>query len=74
MTAPFTDSPSIYKGAFSRRFLSSFMSIIVLSSVSSRTMSMSTGVEKKYDILATSTSNANSLAKVAELQLVGPVL
>ena len=35
---------------------------------------MSTGVEKKYDILATSTSNVNSLAKVAELQLVGPVL
>ena len=74
VTAPFTDSPSIYKGAFSRRFLSSFMSIIVLSSVSSRTMSMSTGVEKKYDILATSTSNAKDLAKVAERQLVGWML
>ncbi len=35
---------------------------------------MSTGVEKKYDILATSTSNVKDLAKVAEPQLVGCVL
>ena len=74
VTAPFTDSPSIYKGAFSLLFLSSFMSIIVLSSVSSRTMSMSTGVEKKYDILATSILEGNDLAKAAEHQLGGCVL
>jgi len=53
VTAPFTDSPSIYRGAFSRRFFSNFMSIICLSSVSSsRSMSISTGVEKKYDMMA----------------------
>jgi len=53
VTAPFTDSPSMYRGAFSRLFFSSFMSIICLSSVSSsRSMSMSTGVEKKYDMIA----------------------
>ncbi len=50
VTPPLTDSPSMYRGAFSLRFFSSFMSIIVLSSVSSRTMSMSRGVEKKYDM------------------------
>lgn len=49
VTAPLTDSPSIYSGAFSRLFLSSLTSTLCLSSVSSRTMSMSTGVEKKKD-------------------------
>lgn len=47
VTAPLTDSPSMYSGAFSRRFLSSLTSTICLSSAFSRTMSMSTGVEKK---------------------------
>ena len=74
VTAPFTDSPSIYRGAFSRLFLSSFISIIVLSSVSSRTMSMSTGVEKKYDILATSALDVNDLRIATEPQLVDCVL
>lgn len=50
VTPPLTDSPSMYNGAFSRRPLSSFISIIVLSSASSRMMSISTGVEKKYDM------------------------
>lgn len=49
VTAPLTDSPSIYKGAFSLLFLSSLTSTVCLSSVSSRTMSMSTGVEKKNE-------------------------
>ena len=52
VTAPLTDSPSIYKGAFSLRFLSNFMSTVDLSSESSKTMSISTGVEKKYDIVS----------------------
>lgn len=51
VTAPLTDSPSMYSGAFSRRFLSSFTSTIARSSASSRTTSMSTGVAKKYDML-----------------------
>ena len=55
VTAPLIDSPSAYNGAFSLRFLSNFMSTVGLSSVSSRTMSMSTGVEKKYDIVRTIT-------------------
>src|SRR5699024_2930583 len=49
VTAPLTDSPSIYSGAFSFRFLSSFISTDGLSSLSSRTISMSTGVEKKNE-------------------------
>lgn len=49
--APLTDSPSIKSGAFSRLFLSSLTSTMDRSSVSARTTSMSTGVEKKYDIL-----------------------
>ncbi len=51
VTAPLTDSPSIYSGAFSRRFLSSRMSTMDRSSPSSNTMSMSTGVAKKYDMV-----------------------
>jgi hypothetical protein len=51
VTAPLTDSPSMNRGAFSRRFLSSLTSTMDRSSASSRTMSMSTGVAKKYDIL-----------------------
>lgn len=50
VTAPLTDSPSIKRGAFSRRFLSSLTSTIERSSVSSRTTSISTGVAKKYDM------------------------
>lgn len=41
----------MYKGAFSLLFLSSFTSTIDRSSESSRTISMSTGVEKKYDMV-----------------------
>ena len=52
VTPPLTDSPSKYSGAFSRLFFSSFRSIICRSSVSSRTISMSSGVEKKYDMVA----------------------
>jgi hypothetical protein len=52
VTAPLTDSPSIYSGAFSRRFLSSLTSTIDRSSASSSTMSISTGVAKKYDDMA----------------------
>lgn len=51
VTAPFTDSPSIYNGTFSLLFLSCRTSTMARSSPSSRTMSMSTGVEKKYDIM-----------------------
>jgi len=51
VTAPFTDSPSLYSGAFSLRPFSVFISTICRSSPSSRTISMSTGVEKKYAIL-----------------------
>ncbi len=47
VTAPLTDSPSIYSGAFSRRFLSSLTSTIDRSSASSSTTSISTGVAKK---------------------------
>jgi len=53
VTWPLTDSPSRYSGTFSLRFLSSFTSTAERSSRSSSTMSMSTGVEKKYDMLAT---------------------
>jgi hypothetical protein len=49
VTAPFTDSPSMYSGAFSRLFLSSLTSTVCRSSASSRTMSISTGVEKKKE-------------------------
>ena len=53
VTAPLTVSPSRYNGAFSRRFLSSLTSTVGLSSVSWRTMSMSSGVEKeKSDMIA----------------------
>lgn len=55
VTAPLTDSPSMYNGAFSRRFLSNLRSTIAFSSLSSRTMSMSTGVEKKYDMMTNGT-------------------
>lgn len=51
VTAPLTDSPSMYSGAFSRRFLSSLTSTMDRSSASSRTISMSTGVAKKYDMV-----------------------
>jgi len=51
VTAPFTDSPSLYSGAFSLRPFSVFISTICRSSPSSRTISISTGVEKKYAIL-----------------------
>lgn len=51
VTCPLTDSPSRYSGTFSLRFLSSLTSTAERSSRSSRTMSMSTGVEKKYDMV-----------------------
>lgn len=51
VTAPLTLSPSIYSGAFSLRFLSSLTSTICRSLVSSSTISISTGVLKKYDML-----------------------
>lgn len=60
VTAPFTLSPSRYNGAFSRLFLSSFTSTVGRSSVSSSTMSMSTGVEKKYDIVVECYAQARS--------------
>jgi hypothetical protein len=52
VTDPLTDSPSMYRGAFSRLFLSSRTSTDCLSSPSSRTTSISTGVEKKKEDMA----------------------
>ena len=51
VTAPLTDSPSIYRGARSLRPLSTLMSTDCRSSLSSRTMSISTGVEKKSEAM-----------------------
>lgn len=50
VTTPRTLSPSMYSGAFSRRFLSCFTSTICRSSDESSTMSMSTGVLKRNAI------------------------
>lgn len=51
VTAPLTDSPSMYRGAFSLRPLSSLTSTVCRSSLSSSTTSMSTGVEKNKDAM-----------------------
>ena len=61
VTAPLTDSPSLYSGAFSLRPFSVFISTICRSSPSSRTMSISTGVEKKYAILTEPLSRLSSV-------------
>jgi len=55
VTAPLTDSPSMYRGTRSRRLLSSLTSTVWRLSRSSRTMSISTGVEKKRDAIVCST-------------------
>lgn len=54
VTAPLTDSPSMYRGTRSRRPLSSLTSTDWRSSRSSRTMSISTGVEKKREAMVCS--------------------
>lgn len=52
VTCPLTDSPSRYSGTFSFLFLSSFTSTAGRSSRSSRTISISTGVDQNNDIAA----------------------
>lgn len=72
VTVPLTDSPSMYKGAFSLLFLSSFMSTTALSSVSSRTMSISTAVPKKSDMSDEVWNGSGGRAGCADYLALGP--